>query len=83
MTADSPGDGVRDQGTATASSRPPGEIFESAPYGWAVPKGSPLGQALLQALKHIMPAVTTRRSRATGACSNGVIDKPVINGAVN
>lgn len=33
---------------------PIGEPFESAPFGWAVAKGSPMGPALLAALQHLI-----------------------------
>ena len=31
-----------------------GEVFDSAPYGWPVQKGSPLAQSLQQALEHLI-----------------------------
>ena len=31
-----------------------GEIFDAAPYGWPVAKGSPLAQSLQQALQHLI-----------------------------
>ena len=31
-----------------------GEIFDSAPYGWPVKKGSPLAQSLQKALEHLI-----------------------------
>lgn len=60
-----------------------GEIFESAPYGWAVAKGSPLAQALLQALKHIMASGDYKTIASNWGVQQGVIDNSVINGAVN
>jgi len=60
-----------------------GELFKTAPYGWAVPKGSPLGQALLQALQHVMQSGDYQTILKNWDVQNGAIDKPAINGAVN
>ena len=49
MSADSPVTLVRDQ-AERRKARAAGEIFDSAPYGWPVKKGSPLAQSLQQAL---------------------------------
>lgn len=59
-----------------------GELFASAPYGWAVPKGSPLGQALLKALEHLMQTGDYTRILDNWGAQSGAIDRPVINGAV-
>lgn len=60
-----------------------GAIFKSAPYGWAVAKGSPLAQALLKALEHIMASGDYQTIATNWGVQQGVIDKPAINGAVN
>lgn len=60
-----------------------GEIFNSAPYGWPVQKGSPLAQSLQQALEHLMETGDYKTIAANWGLENGMIDKPVINGAVN
>jgi polar amino acid transport system substrate-binding protein len=60
-----------------------GEIFDSAPYGWPVKKGSPLAQSLLQALQHLMESGTYKTIATNWGVEKGMIDKPVINGATS
>ena len=60
-----------------------GEIFDSAPYGWPVKKGSPLAQSLLQALQHLMDSGTYKTIATNWGVEKGMIDKPVINGATS
>ena len=60
-----------------------GGIFDSAPYGWPVKKGSPLAQSMLQALQHLMDSGAYKTIAANWGLESGMIDKPVINGAVN
>jgi len=60
-----------------------GKIFDSAPYGWAVPKGSPLAQSLRQALEHLIETGAYKQIAANWGAESGMIDKPVINGAVS
>jgi polar amino acid transport system substrate-binding protein len=60
-----------------------GEIFDSAPYGWPVKKGSPLAQSLLQALQHLIETGAYKTIAANWGMESGMIDKPVINGAVS
>ena len=60
-----------------------GEIFDSAPYGWPVQKGSPLAQSLLQALEHLMKTGDYKTIAENWGVQSGMIDKPVINGAVS
>ncbi|WP_109789179.1 ABC transporter substrate-binding protein [Mycolicibacterium flavescens] len=62
---------------------PAGDIFDSAPYGWPVQKGSPLAQSLQKALEHLMETGTYEEIARNWGVENGMIDKPVINGAVN
>jgi polar amino acid transport system substrate-binding protein len=60
-----------------------GEIFDSLLYGWPVAKGSPLAQSLQQALEHLIQTGAYRQIATNWSVEEGVIDKPVINGAVN
>jgi polar amino acid transport system substrate-binding protein len=60
-----------------------GEVFDSAPYGWPVEKGSPLAQSLLQALEHLIETGKYKEIAANWGLEEGMIDKPVINGAVS
>lgn len=60
-----------------------GEIFDSAPYGWPVKKGSALGQSMLKALQHLIEINAYQSIAANWGVQSGVIDKPVINGAVS
>ncbi|KUI47827.1 ABC transporter substrate-binding protein [Mycobacterium sp. GA-1199] len=62
---------------------PAGDIFDSAPYGWPVQKGSALAQALQKALEHLIETGTYREIAVNWGVENGMIDKPVINGAVS
>ena len=60
-----------------------GEIFDSAPYGWPVAKGSPLAQSLVQALEHLIETGEYKQIATNWGVEQGMIDKPVINGAVS
>jgi polar amino acid transport system substrate-binding protein len=60
-----------------------GETFDSAPYGWPVEKGSPLAQSLVQALEHLIETGKYKEIAANWGLEEGMIDKPVINGAVS
>jgi polar amino acid transport system substrate-binding protein len=60
-----------------------GEVFDSAPYGWPVAKGSPLAQSLQQALEHLIETGAYKQIAANWGLDEGLIDKPVINGAVS
>ena len=59
-----------------------GEIFDSAPYGWPVAKGSPLAQSLVQALAHLIESGEYKEIATNWGVEQGMIDKPVINGAL-
>ena len=59
-----------------------GEIFDSAPYGWPVAKGSPLGPSLQKALEHLMQTGDYKTIATNWGVDAGQIQKPVINGAV-
>jgi polar amino acid transport system substrate-binding protein len=60
-----------------------GQVFDSAPYGWPVAKGSPLGQSLLKALQHIMATGDYKTIATNWGLQSGMIDHPVINGATS
>jgi polar amino acid transport system substrate-binding protein len=60
-----------------------GEIADAAPYGWPVAKGSPLAQSLKQALEHLIQTGKYKEIATNWGVEKGMIDKPVINGAIN
>ena len=60
-----------------------GPVFDSAPYGWPVKKGSPLAQSLQKALEHLIKSGDYKTIATNWGVESGVIDKPVINGAVS
>ncbi|MCZ8379724.1 ABC transporter substrate-binding protein [Mycobacterium sp. CPCC 205372] len=60
-----------------------GEVFDSAPYGWAVQKGSPLAESLKKALEHLIESGTYEQIAKNWGAEQGMIDKPVINGAIS
>jgi polar amino acid transport system substrate-binding protein len=60
-----------------------GEIADAAPYGWPVAKGSPLAQSLKQALEHLIETGAYKQIATNWGVEKGLIDKPVINGAVS
>jgi ABC-type amino acid transport substrate-binding protein len=81
MAADSPvtGFAIRLSGGKLA---PAGHVFDSAPYGWPVAKGSALAESLRQALEHLMQTGEYRTIAAMWGVELGTIDKPKINGAI-
>lgn len=80
MSADSPVTGF-----AIKLSRgdlvPAGDVFDSAPYGWPVAKGSALSESLRLALEHLMETGEYRAIATMWGVERGMIDKPQINGA--
>lgn len=80
MAADSPvtGFAIKLSGGALV---PAGEVFDSAPYGWPVAKGSPLAQPLLAALEHLIESGEYRTIATMWGVERGMIADPVINGA--
>lgn len=58
-----------------------GEIFDAAPYGWPVKKESPLAQSMQKALEHLISTGDYKTIAAKWGVEQGMIDKPVINGA--
>lgn len=57
-----------------------GEIFDSAPYGWPVAKGSPLTEPLSKALQHLIDNDDYKTIATNWGVESGMIEKPVING---
>lgn len=80
MTADSPvaGFAIKLSGGAL---EPAGEVFDSAPYGWPVAKGSGLAESLRLALVHVMESGQYRTIATMWGVEMGMITQPVINGA--
>ena len=80
MSADSPV-------TAYAIKRNPdtieaaGPVFEAEPYGWPVPKGSPLAPVLQAALQHLIDSGVYRTIAENWGVEAGAITTSVINGA--
>ena len=60
----------------------PAGTFDSAPYGWPVAKGSALAESLRQALERLMSTDEYRTIATMWGVEKGMIDKPVINGAM-
>lgn len=58
-----------------------GEIFDMAPYGWPVSKGSALSESLRLALEHLMKTGEYRTIATMWGVEKGMIDTPVVNGA--
>jgi ABC-type amino acid transport substrate-binding protein/predicted Ser/Thr protein kinase len=82
MSADSPvtGFAVKTSGGALEAA---GEVFDPAPYGWPVARGSQLAESLRQALEHLMQTGEYRTIATMWGVEKGIIEKPVINGAIN
>ncbi len=60
-----------------------GDIFEAAPYGWPIKKGSPLAQSMLKALEHLIASGDYKSIATNWGVEKGMIEKPVINGATS
>jgi ABC-type amino acid transport substrate-binding protein len=80
MSADSPVTGFAIK-TSAGALEAAGEVFDSAPYGWPVAKGSGLAESLKQALEHAMATGDYRTIATMWGVEKGMIDNPVINGA--
>ncbi|MEX3650434.1 bifunctional serine/threonine-protein kinase/transporter substrate-binding domain-containing protein [Mycolicibacterium porcinum] len=80
MAADSPvtGFAIKLSGPVL---EPAGEVFDSAPYGWPVAKGSGLAESLRLALEHVMDTGEYRTIATMWGVEKGMITQPVINGA--
>lgn len=81
MSADSPATGFAVK-TSGGALEPAGEIFDTAPYGWPVAKESGLAEPLRRALEHVMQTGEYKTIATMWGVEKGMIDKPVINGAV-
>ena len=57
-----------------------GEIFDAAPYGWPVAKGSDLGPALQAALQHLIDSGDYQRILTMWGVEAGAVDTAVMNG---
>jgi len=81
MSADSPvtGFAIKLSGGGLEAA---GEVFDSAPYGWPVEKGSPLAESLRQALEQVMKTGEYRTIATMWGVEKGMIERPSINGAV-
>ncbi|MGH3676502.1 MAG: bifunctional serine/threonine-protein kinase/transporter substrate-binding domain-containing protein [Mycobacterium sp.] len=81
MSADSPvtGFAIKLSGGALEAA---GEVFDTAPYGWPVAKGSTLAESLRQALEHVMATGDYKTIATMWGVEKGMIDTPVINGAI-
>lgn len=81
MSADSPVTGFAIKLSA-GGLEPAGEVFDSAPYGWPVAKGSALAESLRQAVQHLMQTGEYRTIATMWGVDKGMIGKPAINGAI-
>jgi ABC-type amino acid transport substrate-binding protein len=81
MSADSPVTGFAVKLSAGAL-EPAGEVFDSASYGWPVAKGSALAESLRQAMEHLIRTGEYRTIATMWGVDKGMIDAPVINGAI-
>jgi ABC-type amino acid transport substrate-binding protein/predicted Ser/Thr protein kinase len=81
MSADSPATGFAVK-TSGGVLEPAGEIFDTAPYGWPVAKGSKLADSLRQALEHVIQTGEYRTIATMWGVEKGMITGPVINGAI-
>ncbi|HEV7421447.1 MAG TPA: transporter substrate-binding domain-containing protein [Mycobacterium sp.] len=82
MLADSPVTGYavnRSDGALEAA----GEIFNAAPYGVLVAKGSPLAESLRQTLMHLIATGEYGTIMSNWGAEAGMIHEPAINGAYN
>jgi len=63
--------------------KPAGPVFDSAPYGWAVRKGSSLALAMQRAVQYLMDNGQYEEIAANWGLEEGAIDVSEINGAVS
>ncbi len=82
MTADSP---VTAYAIAQSGDKlqAAGSTFDVAPYGWPVKKDSLLGPSLLKALESVIESGAYKQIATKWGLASGMIDKPVINGAIS
>lgn len=82
MSADSPVTGFAIK-LSGGSLVPAGEVFDAAPYGWPVAKGSALAQSLMQALQHLISTGEYKTIATMWGVEKGMIPEPALNGAVS
>ncbi|MGB0970746.1 MAG: bifunctional serine/threonine-protein kinase/transporter substrate-binding domain-containing protein [Mycobacterium sp.] len=58
-----------------------GDVFDAAPYGWPVPKGSGLAESLRTALAHVIETSEYRTIATMWGVERGMLEEPTINGA--
>jgi ABC-type amino acid transport substrate-binding protein/predicted Ser/Thr protein kinase len=82
MSADSPvtGFAIKLSGGTLV---PAGQVFDAAPYGWPVAKGSGLAESLRQALEYLIKTGEYRTIATKWGLDKGMIDKPSLNGAIS
>lgn len=56
-----------------------GDMFDAAPYGFAVPKGSPLGPAMAAAMQHLIDTGEYERILAQWGVETGLLEQAQIN----
>ncbi|WP_394281714.1 ABC transporter substrate-binding protein [Corynebacterium sp.] len=56
-----------------------GDMFDAAPYGFAVPKGSELGPAMAAAMQHLIDTGEYERILAQWSIEDGLLDEALIN----
>lgn len=56
-----------------------GDMFDAAPYGFAVPKGSELGPAMAAAMQHLIDTGEYQRILAQWSIEDGLLDEALIN----
>lgn len=80
MSADSPvtGFAIKLSGGVLV---PAGQVFDSAPYGWPVAKGSKLSGPLLRALEHLIETGEYKTIATMWGVERGMITTPKLNGA--
>lgn len=57
-----------------------GDIYDGAPFGWPVPKGSELGPLLAEALQHLIDTGEYERILTMWGLDDGAVDQARING---
>ena len=58
-----------------------GEVFDSAPYGWPLVKGSPLAPVLQRAMQHLIDGGQYQQIADNWGVGSGTITQSQINGA--
>lgn len=82
MSADSPVTAYAIKRSA-GKLEPAGGVFDSAPYGYPVKKGSPLAEALRQAVQHLIDNGQYKAIAEHWGVAQGTIPNAVINGAIS